>query len=81
MSLLEYNTRKKRQVDKKIVEKLKFESDSNNKEFKVENIYDNAIYTKKLEVDHLLGLYNLVSWKSYPKDENNQESTSVVQYL
>ena len=30
---------------------------------------------------HLLGLYYLVSWKSYPKEENTWEPTLAVQYL
>ena len=47
---------------------MKFEAD-NSKEYKMEVIRDNAVYTNKAE-DHLLGLYYLVAWKRYPKKEN-----------
>lgn len=46
---------------------LKFEKDS--KEYEVEKIHDNKIYALKLE-SYLPGLYYLVSWKGYPKEEN-----------
>ena len=52
------------------MEKLEFETSGNNKEYKVESISDNAIYTKELEVGHLLGFYYLVLQKSYAEDEN-----------
>ena len=39
---------------------------SNNKEYEIEAIKDNAVYTKKAK-GHLSGLYYLVSWKVYPK--------------
>ena len=69
MSLLEQDNTKKRRVDKKIIEQLKFEVASDNEEYKVECICDNTVYARELEVGYVPGLYYLVSWKSYPKDE------------
>ena len=41
----------------------------NNKKYKIKTIRDNVVYAK--EVDrHLPGLYYLVAWKSYSKEEN-----------
>ena len=52
---------KKRWIDKKIVEQLKFETGRNNKEYKIESICNNAVYTRKSETGYLLGLYYLIS--------------------
>ena len=41
----------------------------NNKKYKVEAIIDSAVYFKEAE-RHLPGLYYLVSWKGYPKEES-----------
>ena len=70
MSLLEQDTIKKRQVDKKIVEKLEFKAGGNNKKYKVEGIHNSVVYIRKLEAGHLLSFYYLVFWKGYPKDKN-----------
>ena len=40
-------------------------------EDKVEKIRKNKIYMRESESGHLLGLHYLVSWKRYPKEENN----------
>ena len=42
----------------------------NNKKYKAEVIKNSAIYAKETE-RYLLGLYYLVSWKSYPEKENS----------
>ncbi len=40
---------------------MELENDSNNKEYKVEVIYNSKVYAKKLDNDHhLLGFYYLV---------------------
>ena len=65
--LLKQNTTKKERVVKKMIE-LEFEA-NNSKEYKVEAIYDSAVYTKEAKA-HLSSLYYLVVWKSYPKEEN-----------
>ena len=58
---------------------LKFESD-NNKEYKMEAIQDSAIHAKKVD-RYLSGLYYLVTWKSYPEEENIWELFFIVIYL
>ncbi len=68
MSLLEQDTTRKGQVDK-TTSKLEFKSDGNGKEYEVEVIRNNAVYVRESE-SHLPGLYYLVSWKGYPKEEN-----------
>ena len=56
-----------------------FEPD-NDKKYKMEAIRDSAVYVKKAD-EHLLGLYYLVTWKSYPKEENTWEPSLAVMYL
>ena len=41
----------------------------NNKEYEVEANKDSAVYAKEVE-EQLPGLYYLVSWKKYPKEES-----------
>ena len=71
MSLLKQNTIKKERVSEEVPE-LDF-SDKDSKEFKVKAIWDSAVYANKLESGHLPGLYYLVAWKGYPKEENTWE--------
>ena len=78
MSPLKQNTTRKKQVDKKVTE-LEFES-GNKKEYKVERIWNSAIYASKAK-SHLPSLYNLVEWKKYPEEENIWESSFAVQHL
>ncbi len=59
MSLFEYDTIKKWQVNK-MRSRQKFKSDGNGKEYKVEAICNSVVYAKELE-GHLPGLYYLVS--------------------
>lgn len=68
MSLLETNTIKHEQVDKNII-KLEFKI-NNNKIYQIKKIQDSAVYIKESKTGHLLGLYYLIDWKSYPKKEN-----------
>ena len=42
---------------------------SDEKKYKVKAIQNNTVYTKEVD-GHLPGLYDLVLWKSYPKEEN-----------
>lgn len=48
---------------------IKFENDNDSKKCEVEAMCDNKVYANKLK-DHLLGLYYLVSCKSYLEEEN-----------
>ena len=77
VSLLEQDTNRKAQVDKNLTE---FEA-SNNKKYKVERIWDSTFYAKKSAACHLPGLYYLISWKGYPKEENTWEPTLAIQHL
>lgn len=76
MSLLERDTTKKEQVNKKVTE-LKFKA-GKSKEYKVKAIYNNGVYAKKTKV-HLPGVYYLITWKDYLKDENIEEFLLAVQ--
>ena len=67
MSVLEQDITRKERVDKKIT-KLEFKV-GNSKEYKVEAIWDSAVYANKAK-SHLLGLYYLVAWKRYIEEEN-----------
>lgn len=70
MLLLEqYNTTKGR-VNKKIISKVERKLKArDNKKYEVKGIVHSAVYGHKAE-DQLPGLYYLVLWKSFPKDEN-----------
>ena len=68
-------------VDKKTGEKLKFKAGFNNKEYKVESIYNDTIYVRKLEASHLSDFYYLALWKNYLEDQNTWKFASEVQYL
>ena len=61
MFLLEQNTIKKRRVDEKTVEQLKFEAGGNNKEYEIEGIYNSTVYARESEAGHLPCFYYLVS--------------------
>ena len=81
MSLLEQDTTRKGQVDEKTAEQLEFKAGGDNEEYEVEGIRNNAVYARETEAGHLPGLYYLVSWKGYPKDESTWEPPSAVQHL
>ena len=51
-----------------------------NKEYKVEAIWDSAVHAKEAD-GHLLGLYYLVLWKGYLKEENTLKPFLTVMYL
>ena len=57
MSLLEQKTTKKEPMDKNIIE---FEAASNNKEYKVNVIWDSSVYANKAK-GHVPSLYYLVA--------------------
>ena len=79
ISLLEQNTTKKGQVKDT---QLDFEFEAgNNKEYKVDGIWDSAVYAKKSTTSQLLGLYYLVLWKGYPKGKNTWKPVSTIQHL
>ena len=77
MSILEQDTIRKGRINEFAV--LEFDK-GNNKEYKIEIIWDNAVYTKKAD-RHLLGLYYLVAWKGYPEEKNTWEPFSAIMHL
>ena len=52
----------------------------NDKEYKVEAIWNHAIYAKESK-GYSPSLYYLVSWEGYPEEENTWEPASIVQHL
>ena len=58
---------------------LEFEP-GNDKKYKVEAIWNNAVYAKEAD-GYLLGLYYLVAWKGYPEKKNTRERSSAVIHL
>ena len=55
--------------------------DNKSREYNMEVIRDSAVYIRELESGHLLGLYYLVLWKRYLKEENTWEPASAVQHF
>ena len=78
--LLEQNTIKKGRVDEK-VRQMEFDADNNSRKYKMEAFWDSTIYTKELESNHLPGIYHLVFWKRYLKEENTWELALAVQHF
>ena len=59
MSLLEFDTTRKKRVDE-MTSQLKLEADKKSKEYKVKRIWDSMIYARESE-GYLTKLYYLVS--------------------
>ena len=68
MSPLEQDTTRKGRVDKNNATELDA-GNNDSKEYKLEAIWDNAVYVKE-STCHLPRLYYLVFWKSYLEEEN-----------
>ena len=70
--MLEQDIIRKRRVDKALPEPkkvLEFKT-GDNKEYKVEAIIDSAVYVQQANgSDQMLGFYDLILWKGYPKEE------------
>ena len=77
--LLEQDSTKKEQVNK-CVTKLELEA-GDSKVYKVEAIWDNAVYVNKLESSQLPGLCYLIAWKGYSEEKNTWKTLSAVQHL
>ena len=78
VSLLEQDITKKGRVNDM---QLNFEFEAgDNKEYEVDGIWDSTVYARE-SAGQLPGLYYLVSWKGYPKEENTWEPTLAIQHL
>ena len=49
---------------------IKLDVGNGGSNYKVEAIWDSAVYAKESKSGHFLELYYLISWKSYSKKEN-----------
>ena len=78
MLLLEQDTTRKGQVDDKNIAEL--DIGNINGEYKVEGIWDSAVYARESESSYLLGFDYLISWKWYPEEENTQEPALTVDH-
>ena len=76
VSLLEQDTIRKERV-KKLPE---LDTGDVSKEYKVEAIWNSAVYAMELESGHLPGPYYLVAWRGYSKEENTWEPVLAVQH-
>ena len=77
VSLLEQDSTKKERDDNA----AELDANDDNGEYKVEAIWNSAVYARESESGHLPGLYYLVFWKRYLEEENTWEPASVVQHL
>ena len=55
------------QVDKKVT---KLDTSDNSKKYKIEAIWNNAVYTMKWKSSRLSKLYYLIVWNGYVKEKN-----------
>ena len=70
VSLLKQDTTRKGRVDKK-VRQMEFDiGDDESGKYKVDAIWDSAVYARESELGHLPGFYYLISWKGYLEEEN-----------
>lgn len=58
------------QVDEIIVKELKFETGSNDQEYKIKNIWNGVVYVKMFKIGYLSDLNYLVFQNKYPKNKN-----------
>ena len=77
VSLLEQDIIRKERNDNA----AELDANDNGGEYKVEAIWDSAVYAREWESGHLPGLYYLVSWKRYLREENTWEPTLAIQHL
>lgn len=78
MSLLKEDNTREEQANKELEMKLKT---GDNIEYKVEAIWDSAVYARESIANHLPSLYYLIFWKGYPKEENIWKPALTLQHL
>ena len=80
VSVLKQNTNKKERLVKNAAIQLEFKA-ANNEEYEMERIWDSVLYAIESEVGHLPGLYYLVLWKDYPKEESMWKPALAMYHL
>ena len=80
VSMLEQDTTRKGRLDNENTAELDADNNESGK-YKIEAIWDNAVYVRESKSGHLPGFYYLVSLKRYPKKENTWKPVSAVQNL
>lgn len=64
----------------KNVRQINFDIGTNeSRKYKVEAIWNSAVYTRELELGHLARLHYIVLWKSCLKEKNTWEPYSAIQ--
>ena len=56
-------------------------SNDDNKKYKMETIWDSAVYTRKSKSGYLPSLSYLIAWKDYSEEENTWKPLSAIQHL
>ena len=77
MSPMEQNITRKWCVDKKTLQ-LEFQDNGEGEEYEVKTICNSAVYAKESERGQLPGLYYLISWKVFLKEENTWEPALAI---
>ena len=84
MSLLEQNTTNKGQVDKialpEAEKDMEFEV-GGDKEYEVKAIINSVVYGQQAKNNQMPGLYYLVLWKGYLKEENTWKPSLAIIHL
>ena len=70
-----------KRVDRQKTWQLEFEDNVKGKEYKVKAICNNTVYVKKSESGQLLGLYYLISQKSFSDEKHTWELALAIQHL
>lgn len=78
MLLLEKNTTKKGRVDKNSME---LDAGNNSGDYKVEAIWNSAVYVGESKSGYLLGFYYLVLWKKDLEEENIWKPALALQHF
>ena len=79
MLLLELDTTRKGQINENAIQQ-DFEANKNEK-YKVNGIWNSAVYAKKSKAGYLPERYYLISWKNYSEEKNTKEPALALQYL
>ena len=57
---------------------VELDADNDSKEYKVQVIWNSAVYTRESKSGHLPSPYYLVSWKKYLEEKNTWKPASAI---